>query len=409
MDYIFIDINQGMERVGVVENNRLVEFYINNREEKKAVGNIYRGRIINTLPGMEAAFVDIGEGKNAYLHIRDALPKNMLYEDKKPSIDKIVKNGEEIIVQIVKEPLGNKGPKVTTHITLPGNFMVLKPFSKSINVSKKIRDKDEIQRLKSIGKDMQIDNMGIIFRTKAFQIEEDILEKEYHSLINLYKKIEREKNFLPCPKLIYKEMELIHQILRDVYNEKNHKIIINNKEEYENLLELEGVFLSNLQEKLVYDKDFNIDYQGNINLEIKNALNRKVDLNSGGYIVIDEVEALTAIDINTGKYIGENNLEETVLKTNLEAAEEIAIQIRLRDIGGIIIIDFIDMKDKEDVEILLKKLRKALNKDRNRANIIEMTKLGLVEITRKKTRNSLKYDFIEKCPHCQGKGKIFSL
>ena len=409
MNYIFIDINQGMERVGVVENNRLVEFYINNREEKKAVGNIYRGRVINILPGIEAAFVDIGEGKNAYLHIKDALPKDMLYEVERSNINNIVKNGEEVIVQIVKESLGNKGPKVTTHITLPGNFMVLKPFSKSINISRKIRDKDEIQRLKSIGKEIQIDNMGIIFRTKSLQTEREVLEKEYQSLIKLYRKIEREKNFLPCPKLIYKEMELTHQILRDVYDGNTHKVIINNKEEYENLLELEEVFLPNLQENLIYDEDFNIDYQGNINLEIKNALNRKVDLASGGYIVIDEVEALTAIDVNTGKYIGENSLEETVFKTNLEAIEEIAIQIRLRDIGGIIIIDFIDMKDKKDIEDLLKKLREALNKDRNRANIIEMTKLGLVEITRKKTKNSLKYDFIEKCPYCQGKGKIFSL
>ena len=408
MNYIFIDINQGIERVGVVEDNRLVEFYTNNREEKKAVGNIYRGRVLNVLPGMEAAFVDIGEGKNAYLYIKDALPKDILYSNKKVSIDEIIKSGEEIIVQVLKEPLGSKGPKITTHITLPGNFMVLTPFSKSINVSKKIKAEDEIKRLKSIGKKIQLEDIGIIFRTKAFQIDEEMLLAEYNNLIKLYDKIEREKNFLPCPKLIYREMELIYQILRDVYGKNIHKVIINNKEEYENLLDLERVFLPDLQEKLFYDKNFNIDYQGNISLEIKNALKRKVALNSGGYIVIDETEALTAIDVNTGKYIGKSNLEETVLKTNLEAAEEIAIQIRLRDIGGIIIIDFIDMKNKEDVETLLEKLKIAFNADRNRANIIGITKLGLVEITRKKTKNSLRYGFMEKCPKCQGRGKIFS-
>ena len=193
-----------------------------------------------------------------------------------------------------------------------------------------------------------------------------------------------------------------------MYSENIHKVIINSKEEYENLLSLEEVFLPDLQEKLHYEKNFNIDYQWNISSEIQNALNRKVILNSGGYIVIEEVEALTAIDVNTGKYIGESNLEETVLKTNLEAAEEIAIQIRLRDIAGIIIVDFIDMKNKKDVETLLNKLKKELSQDRNKANIIGITKLGLVEITRKKTKNSLRYEFIEKCPHCQGRGKIFS-
>lgn len=408
MNYIFIDIDEGMERVGIVENNRLMEFYTDEEDNKKIAGNIYRGRVMNVLPGMEAAFVDIGEGKNAYLYVKDALPKDKIYSNEKLEINQVVKNGQEIIVQVLKEALGNKGPKITTHITLPGRFIVLTPFSKSINISRKIEDKEEIERLKVIGREIQIDDIGIIFRTRAFKTEKEILFKEYNTLINLYSRIEREKKFLPCPKLIYKEMDLTYQVLRDVFNYKIHKVIVNDRNKYNNLLELEDAFPQGLKERLSYDGDFNIDYQGNISSEIQTALSRKVFLKSGGYIVIDETEALTAIDVNTGKYIGVKNLGDTVLKTNIEAAEEIAIQIRLRDIGGIIIIDFIDMKDKKDIEFLLDKLDEKLSLDRNKANIIGITKLGLVEMTRKKIRNSLKYEFIETCSHCNGRGRLFS-
>ena len=407
MNYIFIDTNEKVERVGIVENNRLVEFYTNKEDNKKIAGNIYRGRVVNILPGMEAAFVDIGEGKNAYLYVKDALPIDLLYSNEKVKIGDIVKNGEEIIVQVLKDPLGNKGAKITNHITLPGRYIVLTPFSKSINISRKIEDKKEIERLKEIGKEIQIDNIGIIFRTKALNVEKEILEDEYQALINLYNKIESERNFLPCPKLIYREMNLVHQIIRDVFDYERYKIIVNNKEKYKEILSLEDNFQFGLKDRLYYDEDFNIDYQQDIINEIQNALSRKVPLKSGGYIVIDETEALVAIDVNTGKYIGGKNLEDTVLKTNLEAAEEIAIQIRLRDIGGIIIVDFIDMKYKKDVKFLLKEFDKNLSFDRNKGNIIGMTKLGLVEITRKKTSNSLKYKFGEKCPHCQGNGRIF--
>lgn len=407
MDYIFIDINKGVERVGIVENNRLVEFYTNKEDSKKIVGNIYRGRVVNILPGMEAAFVDIGEGKNAYLYVKDALPIDLLYSKEKVKIGDIVKNGEEIIVQVLKAPLGNKGAKITTHITLPGRYIVLTPFSRSINISRKIEDEKEIKRLKEIGREIQIDNIGMIFRTRSLDVEKEILEEEYHVLMNLYNKLERERNFLPCPKLIYREMGLVHQIIRDAFNCESQKIIINNKDKYREMLSLEDNFQFGLKDRLYYDEDFNIDYQKNIRNEIQNAISRKVCLKSGGYIVIDETEALVAVDVNTGKYIGGKNLEDTVLKTNLEAAEEIAIQIRLRDIGGIIIIDFIDMKYKKDVEFLLKEFDKNLSFDRNKANIIGMTSLGLVEITRKKTGNSLKYKFAEKCPYCQGNGRIF--
>lgn len=407
MNYIFIDSKDGIEKVGIVEDNRLVEFYTDDEDDKKHAGNIYRARVMDVLSGMEAAFVDIGEEKNAYLYIKDALPKGMIYINEQIKINDIVKPGEEIIVQVLKEASYNKGAKVTTHITLPGRFLVLTPFSNRISISRKITEEEEINRLKEIGENMEIEGIGIIFRTKAWGVEKELLIDEYHKLIDIFKKIERERNFLPCPKLIYKEIDLSYQIIRDVFSDKIDKIIINDEEKYNSLISFQDLISPKLKEKLFLDKDFNINYQEDIHKAIQNGLNRKVSLPSGGYIVIDETEALTAIDINTGKFIGSKNLEDTVVTTNLEAAEEIARQIRLRDIGGIIIIDFIDMKDNNDIALVLKKLEDFTKLDRNKPNIIGITKLGLVELTRKKTRNSLSIKFIKKCPHCNGTGKIF--
>ncbi|MBZ2175352.1 Rne/Rng family ribonuclease [Schnuerera sp. xch1] len=406
MNYIFIDSRNGIEKVGIVEDNKLVEFYIDYQDYRKLAGNIYRGRVVNVLPGMEAAFIDIGEDKKAYLYIKNALPKGVKFKDKNIRINDIIKNGQDIIVQVLKEASENKGSKVTTHITLPGRFIVLTPFSSKINISRKIKDEDQIKNLKEIGKRMQQDDIGVIFRTKSKGIEEELLNDEYNRLIKIFRKIQREKSFLPCPKLIYKEMALSHKIIRDAFNEKIDKVIVNDEEKYNSLLNFQDLIYPNLEKKLFYDKDFNIKFRTNINEGIKTALGRKVYLKSGGYIVIDETEALTAIDVNTGKFTGSKNLEDTVVTTNLEAAEEISRQIRLRDISGIIIIDFIDMKDSNDISLVLNKLEEYLRLDRNKANIVGITKLGLVELTRKKIRNSFGSNFLKECPNCKGKGKI---
>lgn len=406
MDYIFIDKKDGIEKVGIVENNKLVEFYMDYDDDNKLVGNIYRGRIVNVLPGMEAAFVDIGEGKNAYLYIKNAMPKGSKYIRGSVNINDVIKSGQEIIVQVIKEPSGNKGAKVTTHVTLPGRFLVLTPFSNKISISKKIDSAEEMERLKSIGLKIQKEDIGMIFRTRSEGIHEDLIYDEYHRLISVYKKIEREKNFLPCPKLIYREMDLTHKIIRDSFNEKIEKVIVNDKYKYNSLLEYIEMICPYLKDRLYYDKDFNMIYEENIMKGINTALDRKVYLKSGGYIVIDETEALTAIDVNTGKFTGNKSLDDTVVKTNLEACEEIARQIRLRDISGIIIIDFIDMKNDDDISLVLDNLRKSLKHDRNRANIVDITKLGLVELTRKKIRNSLRTNFMKDCMNCNGRGKI---
>ena len=409
MRYIFIDSSNGLNRVGIVEDDRLVEFHFEKTGEEKLVGNIYRGRVINVLQGMEAAFVDIGESKNAYLYVKDALPKELLYTKERYRISEIVKSGEEIIVQVIKEPNGNKGAKITTHIEIPGRFIVFTPFSNRVNISRKIEDPEEIKYLREVGDRIIKDGMGLIFRTASESVEESILKEEYDILYNIYKKIEKERNFLPCPKLLYREPNLAYQIVRDGYNDHTEKIIVNSKEVYNDLVQMEEYFPFHFSHKLQLDLDFSVDYDYFIQKEIKLALEKKVPLKSGGYIVIDETEALTVIDVNTGKYIGTSSLGDTILKTNMEAAEEIARQIRLRDIGGIIIIDFIDMKSQDDENLVLNSLKDHLKNDRIKVNIIDITKLGLVELTRKKIRRSLSTDFYKTCPTCKGRGNIMEI
>ena len=264
----------------------------------------------------------------------------------------------------------------------------------------------EIKRLRCIGDKIRKDNIGMIFRTNSQEIIENILVNEYNQLLSVYTKIENLKGFLPTPKLIYKEMNLIYKIIRDTFNENNYQIIVNNKEVYDHILELGNFYSYSVEDRIILDKDFCIEESKGIQEDINQAFNRKVRLKSGGYIVIDETEALTAIDVNTGKYTGGLSLRDTILQTNLEATEAIARQIRLRDIGGIIVVDFIDMKSKDDISVVLSNLAKHFKIDRNKPNIIGLTKLNLVEITRKKIRPTLDNTISIKCPTCLGRGRI---
>ena len=406
MNYIFISSKDGINKVGIVEDERLVEYYGEEDDNEKLVGNVYRGRVANVLKGMGAAFIDIGEGRNAYLYVKDASDKDQLFSKKNYTIEQVLKSGDEIIVQVTKEALGSKGPKVTKHFSIPGRYIVLTPYSSSIHISRKIKNGMEINRLQEIGKKLIKDNIGMIFRTNSKEVSEDLLIDEHKQLLDIYEKIEHQRGFLPTPKLIYKEMNLVYKIVRDTFNERDYQIIVNNKEVYNRILELGNFYSSTTNNRIILDEGFCIEENEKIQGDIKQAFNSKVKLKSGGYIVIDETEALTAIDINTGKYIGALSLSDTVLKTNLEATEEIARQIRLRDIGGIIIIDFIDMKNKEDMSTVLANLANKFKLDRNKPNIIGVTKLNLVEITRKKVRPTLDNTISIKCPTCLGRGRI---
>lgn len=406
MNYIFIDSKEKIKKMGIVEDNRLAEYFIEEKNNQKLVGNIYRARILNVLRGMDAAFLNIGEGKNAYLHVKDALNLEQMYSDKKFKINRVLTQGEDIIVQVIKDPVGNKGPKLTTHISIPARFMVLTPYSRTINVSRKISEKSEVKRLKKIGKDMIEENIGLIFRTNAEDVEEKMLIEEYRSLVRLYKKIERQKNFNPSPKLLYKEADAALKLIRDTYNEKKYKIIVNERESYKEILELEDSFSQNIKDNIEYKKNFSVDTNPVINRDLAIAQNRNVALDSGGYIVIDETEALTAIDVNTGKYTGSISLKGTILRTNLEAAEEIARQIKLRNIGGIIIIDFIDMKSRKDISKVLSSLKESFKNDKNKPNLIGITKLGLAEVTRKRLGPALSFRLMKDCENCHGTGKL---
>ena len=406
MDYIFIDSKSTMKKMGIVEGGRLVEYSLEIKEDSKLLGNIYRGRIINVLRGMDAAFVDIGIGKNAYLHVNDALKKDQLYKDKDYKINEVIRQGEDIIVQVIKDAVGDKAPKLTTHISIPARYTVLTPYSRTVNISRKIQDKKETKRLKALGQEIIVEDMGIIFRTNASGVDEEILREEYKNLLAIYGEIEGADKFLSQPKLLYGEADESFKLIRDSYNEKKYKIIVNSKEVYKTILKLGEDFSGNLEDNLEYREKFDSDMDRVISRGLREALARSVDLPSGGSIVIDETEALTAVDVNTGKFIGSYSLKGTSLQTNLEACEEIARQIRLRNLAGIIIIDFIDMTSRRDISKVLSSLKEYFDLDRNKPNLIGMTKLGLAQVTRRRKGPSLGDILMEECDHCKGRGRL---
>lgn len=406
MNYIFIDSRAENEMVGLVEDDRLVEFYVEEKSDRKIFGNIYRARVEKVVRGIDAAFIDIGREKNAYLHINQAKPRDMIGGDLKCNIGDLLKEGQELIVQVTKEEVGTKGARLTSHIELKGRYIVLTPYSNTINISKKI-DRKTRERLLNHSNEFIKDKIGFIIRTAAKDIEIEKIRDEYNILVERYKKIERERNFLPCPKLIYSEGGIGYQIIRDLFNEDIDQIKVNSKSYYEDLLTMEDSYPFKFSDRLVLDKDFSISLDQTLSKEIRKSLIKKVELKSGAYLIIDQLEALTVIDINTGRFTGANSLKDTVVKTNIEAASEIARQIRLRDIGGIIIVDFIDMKNKEDEGKLLTIFKKYLNQDRNKTRIVDITGLGLVELVRSKRRKSSISKYYSICPKCDGTGKVF--
>ncbi len=409
-----IVINAGEEetRVAVLEDRVLVEMYIERSYQQRLVGNIFHGRVENVLPGMQAAFVDIGLEKNAFLYVEDALPPrsaNGLHNHGLgASITDILKKGQDVIVQIVKEPIGTKGPRVTTHITLPGRYVVLMPTMDYIGISRRIEQDRERERLKELASRFKPEGMGLIVRTVAEGVEEEDFAQDVQLLTRLWRKILHRASQGPVPNLIHRDLELIQRILRDVFTEDVDRLTVDSRSEYEKIMELLDITSPKLKYKVFLEERENIFQDYGIEQEIERALKRKVWLKCGGYLVIDQAEALTVVDVNTGKYVGSTNLEDTVLRTNLDAAVEIARQLRLRNIGGIIIIDFIDMQQESHRRQVLKVLEEEIKKDKTRTNILGITQLGLVEMTRKKVRPSLSEVLQRPCPYCEGRGKVLS-
>ncbi len=414
---LIVDIGVGENRVALVEDDDLAEIYIEKPGIERMVGNIYRGKVSSVLPGMQAAFVDIGYDKNAFLYAGDIIAKKDYCDDdddagqdfRDCNISDLVSVGQELTVQVMKEPIGSKGPRVTTNITLPGRHLVLLPDADYTGVSRRIENEAERTKLKMIAEKLKPDGMGLIVRTASEGMEEADFKDDLDFLLKLWSSIEEKEKRGPVPRCIHKDLSLVYRIVRDMFTKDIDKFIINDKNHYEKVLELTGILSPGLKHKVEYfGRDYDLFEFYQLESKLARALSRKVWLKCGGYLVIDRTEALTVIDVNTGKYVGGSNLEDTVLKTNMEAAGEIAKQIRLRDIGGIIIIDFIDMHEQEHQQMVLDRLRQALRKDRTKTTVVGMTGLGLIEMTRKKVRQELSTILHVDCPYCEGTGKVLS-
>ena len=422
-------------RVAFVKDGNLRELFVDRPRGSEITGNIYKGRVLRVLPGMNAAFVDIGLDQAAFIYVGDVLNnyhefehlisssleevKNDLAEldtddpllcsDQNFMIEELLHEGQEIIAQVSKAPIGSKGARITSRISLPGRFLVLMPTTNHIGVSRRIEDENERKRLRETLAALRPENCGVIARTVSEGVSAEKFANEMNFLISLWQEIQKKNATAPVLSLLHQELNVILRAVRDLFTQEVDKLVIDAKAEYEEVLRFLDTFMPKLKDSVeLYEDREPIFDAHNLESEISRALKKKVWLKSGGYIVIEQTEALVAIDVNTGRFVGERNLEETIVKTNLEAVKEIAYQIRLRDIGGLIIIDFIDMEKESNRERVFNALKDALKKDRSKTNVLPMSELGLIEMTRKRTRETLNRMLCEPCFYCEGEGYLKS-
>jgi ribonuclease G len=436
---ILINVTPQETRVTLVENGVLQEVYVERTRKRGLVGNIFKGRVSRVLPGMQAAFIDVGLQRTGFLHLSDIVEvneeanttnsKNLVQET---SIDSLLREGQDILVQVVKDPLGSKGARLTTRISFPSRFLVYIPDHSTIGISQRIEDEEERERLRNIISQYQSDSQnlatindsnvvlhtalkdsdlynkgGFIVRTAAEGVNEEDLFKDIDFLRKLWDSTFVRSQNTFAPNIIYEDLPLVMRTMRDLVHIDIEKVRIDSKETYQRVKEFAKHFIPELLGRIEY-------YPGerpildlySVEDEIQRSLNRKVQLKSGGHLVIDQTEAMTTIDVNTGGFVGHRNLEETIYKTNLEASQAISRQLRLRNLGGIIIIDFIDMQDPEHARQVLRSLEKHLDRDNSKITISELTSLGLVQLTRKRTRESLEHILCEACPTCNARGTI---
>ncbi len=394
-------------RVAMLENQELVELYIE-RPKRSVAGNVYLGKVSDVLPGMQAAFVDIGLEKNAFLYVDEVVTPEGLEGVPRRDIQSLLKPGQQIMVQVVKDAMGTKGARVTTDISLPGRFLVLMPFSEFVGVSKKVPE-PERDRLHDIITRHVPPNMGVIVRTVAQGASERDLTSDLEFLLRLWKRVNHQATEALAPEIIYTEMDLALRLVRDVFSEDHRRLIIDNRATFDKVVSfLKKTSPQLLRRVQLYKDRTPLFEQYALAPVIESALRRTVPLPSGGYLTIDKTEALTAIDVNTGRFVGKKSLEDTIVKTNLEAAEEAVRQLRLRDIGGIVVIDFIDMEEPANRSLLLERLGAALERDRTKTRMSDVSRLGLVEITRKNVTEGLYGVLTEPCPTCGGEGRVVS-
>ncbi len=423
-------------RIALVENGQLAQFHLQRPTEKGLVGNIYRGRVVRVLPGMQAAFIDIGLERTGFLYVDDVYIPNTELDDRfmshtNPcgklefassapdidttrtpgrSIDDLLKEGQEITVQVGKDPIGTKGARLTCHITLPCRNLVFMPLTDHIGISRKIENDEVRNDLKKRIELLRPAGTGFIVRTVAEHATVEELEGDMEFLMLLWDEIlDISEKTTDTPTMIYEDLDITFRSVRDLFTEEVRSLIVDESKTYQKLLRFVKTFAPKLQDRIVhYQGESPLFEAHGIDIEINRALEKKVWLRSGGYIIVETTEALTVIDVNTGRFVGKNDLEETIFKTNMEAAKEIAYQLRLRNIGGIIIIDFIDMDDEQHREELFTSFKEAVKKDKSRINILKLSEFGLVQMTRKRNCENLTQMMCEPCHYCAGEGFLKS-
>ena len=418
---IFINESMGETRIAIQEDGQLVEVYVEKQDNHRMVGNVYKGKVENVLPGMQAAFVDIGYELNAFLPFSEIGSDEYLIEEnegkrnrnnknvKYDNIEVDLKKNQEIYVQVIKEPFAGKGPRVTTEVALPGRLLVLVPNASYIGISKKIWDKFERRRLKKIAQKLRVGNIGIIIRTVAEGKSEEHIENDHKQLIDNWNKIEEKASTEDAPVLVYEDLETASSVVRDLLTPDVEKIIIDSKRLFKKTQKyLEDVSPSLLDRLELYKLKAPLFESFGIESEIEKLMRPKAWLKSGAYLIIEKTEAMVVVDVNSGRFVGKKLHEENSLKINLEAAREVARQLRLRDLSGLIVIDFIDMKFEENRKKVYHELRRELRKDRAKVAVAPITEFGLLEMTRQRIRVSLLDSMSEECPTCNGSGRIIS-
>ncbi len=413
-DELLINITPQETRVAYVENGVLQEVHIERESKRGLVGNIYTGKVNRVLPGMQAAFIDIGLSRTAFLHASDIFTKNVVLDNNNDAqtetpISELLREGQTVKVQVLKDPIGTKGARLTTQISIPSRYLVYMPMNDHVGISQKIESEEERERLRNIinSQNETDQSGGYIVRTVAQGISSELVIADMLFLQKMWDTVLEKEKQEPKTNLIHEDFPLVMRTMRDLVGTDFEKVRIDSNETHLKVFKFASKFIPNLDKKIEYYPGERpiFDIYG-IEDEIQKALEPKVLLKSGGYLIIDQTEAMTTVDVNTGAFVGHRNLEETIFKTNLEATQAIARQIRLRNLGGIIIIDFIDMIDPEHKKQVLRLLEKYLDRDHAKTNISEVSALGLVQMTRKRTRESLEHILCEDCPTCNGRGSI---
>ena len=430
-NYLLINANPYEIRIALIEHGNLVEFYQERPVEKGLVGNIYQGRVVRVLPGMQAAFIDLGLERTGFLYVDDVRTDNRHFEDRmmnngcqsccetpelltegpatQVNIEDLLTEGQEVMVQICKEPLGTKGARLTCNITLPCRNLVYMPMTDHIGISRKVEDDEDRQRLREEIENLRPQDAGFIVRTVAESASREDLEADMEFLLHLWGEIKDRATKASVPNMVYEDLDITQRAVRDLFTPDIQRVIVDDRETYKRVCNFVETFVPQLRNRIsLYENEIPLMDAYGVEVEISRALEKKVWLRSGGYIIIETTEALTVVDVNTGRYVGRKDLEETIFKTNMEAVKEIAYQLRLRNIGGIIIIDFIDMEQESHREDVFNALQEAVKKDKSRANILKVSEFGLVQMTRKRDRENLSQMMCEPCMYCGGDGLLKS-